>query len=276
MVKLVLLGIHGVGNADTGFYDQFENQLATSLSRAGIDHSDYAFHGILYSSLFEKEEDKISEMTASLKYPRLRRFISHWLGDALAYQMGVSTGLRIDFYQQVHQLIEQELLELVETEGIDASTPVLVIGHSLGAYIISNYIWDRQRDHPESQSLVDMATLSGIVSLGCNIPILTLGFNYDKLYPIALPGSAITDNPAIQWNNLYSSYDPLSLPLEDFYSAATEAQQQTLTKITDIQLNLGGLVSKYTPFSHLNYWTDKQVIKQITNQISQLLSDIAN
>jgi hypothetical protein len=271
MVKLVIVAIHGIGNPQSDYYDKFQRKLENSLSKQGIGSHDYVFKGIHYSKVFEEEADKISAMTKGFRWKSLRRFVTHSLGDALAYQLGVSTPNRIDFYRIVHDKIDQELRDLVDQNDIDENTPIMFVAHSLGAYIISNYIWDKQREFKDSSKLIEMGSLCGLVTLGCNIPILTLGFDYEKLYPITLPGYAIEDNPQIKWMNVYDKNDPLSIPMEDFYSYENEDQERTLSKIEDIEMNVGNLIVRYTPYSHTKYWNDSEFIDLLREHIIKLL-----
>lgn len=271
MVKLVIVAIHGVGNPEPDYYDKFERKLQKSLRKSNIDAQDYIFRGIHYSKIFEKEADKISAMTEKLNWKGLRRFISHYLGYALAYQAGVISASRIDFYKLVHDRIDRELDDLESEEGISKDTPILFVAHSLGAYIVSNYIWDKQKLHQNNTKLNEMGSLCGLITIGSNIPILTLGFDYDKLLPITLPGYGIEDNEQIKWINVIDKNDPLSVPMEGFFSDGNENQNRTKEKIVDIEMNVGNLLVQRTPISHTKYWNDSKFIDLLKDRILDLI-----
>ena len=62
----------------------------------------------------------------------------------------------------------------------DQQAPVVIIGHSLGCHVISNYIWDAKRNKgiwSATNRPTDFQKLGTAVyffSAGCNIPILIL------------------------------------------------------------------------------------------------------
>jgi hypothetical protein len=153
----------------------------------------------------------------------------------------------------------------------------VVIAHSLGAYIISNYIWDRQNKDPEGYGTTDfeaMKTLAGIVTFGCNIPLFMLAF--DEIQCIAFPPSGLSDfflgaNPqdvasAARWLNFYDPDDVLGYPLANLSPSYEDSV------IEDIAINAGGILYSWNPLSHSHYWTDNNMTKPVAEMLSGLLA----
>ena len=79
----------------------------------------------------------------------------------------------------------------------------MVIAHSFGTQIISNYIWDPQTEanytrkkrgmNPYGKSDFErMKTLAGIITFGCNIPLFSLA--YDKIVSMEFPPNALVQH----------------------------------------------------------------------------------
>ena len=97
-----------------------------------------------------------------LDWRRVREFVVHNFGDAVAYQRdSVREG---SAYTAVHRIISSRLRAL-KTALADRTAPIMVVAHSLGAHMMSNYIWDRQRRRRgEPDALEDIPTLVSVIS----------------------------------------------------------------------------------------------------------------
>ena len=85
----------------------------------------------------------------SLDWRRAREFVVHNFGDAIAYQRDVPKGS--DAYKMVHTIVSSNVKEIGK-DLPDAKAPIVVIAHSLGAQIMSDYIWDRLLAHRKDPS----------------------------------------------------------------------------------------------------------------------------
>ncbi len=163
--------------------------------------------------------------------------------------------------------------------------PLVVIAHSLGAQIISNYIWDRQAEANATRrkrgmnrygrtDFERMKTLAGIVTFGCNIPLFSLA--YDKIVSIEFPPKALVQHfpnktaaaklrKAAQWLNFYDPDDVLGYPLQPL----SESYAKTVSE--DKPINAGGMFSSWNPLSHSEYWTDNDFTKPVATMLSNLL-----
>ena len=82
--------------------------------------------------------------------------------------------------------------------------PLVVLAHSIGGHIMSNYIWDIQKKRPivepGANKFERMETLAGIITFGCKIPLFT--FALKDIVPITLPGG-------VKWLNYFDPDDVL-------------------------------------------------------------------
>jgi hypothetical protein len=190
----------------------------------------------------------------------LRKFVITVLGDASAYQKTDQGENRT--YEKIHSLIAQKVSEVVSDPGnaVSGNTPVVLLAHSLGGHIMSNYIWDRQKAPVTSQSdLENLKTLSGIITFGCNIPLFT--FVYTPIVPIEFPPKSLSPElrELAKWLNYYDSDDILSYPLKCINAAYDRIVDE------DIAINVGSIFSSWNPASHSEYWTDKDFINPVAD-----------
>ena len=157
----------------------------------------------------------------------------------------------------------------------------MVLAHSLGGHIMSNYIWDRQCGRQPSLLLPlwPIPTLAGLVTFGCNIPLFALAYRAAK--PIDLPGSAITKPEVIdatRWLNFTDKDDVLGWPLRPLYAKdypdLTPAQQQTVNKLEDYEIRVGSFATGWTPAAHDGYWTDDDFVSPVADYLQRLLAAI--
>ena len=149
-MSLGVLVVHGMGRQEPGFAEGLRAAVSARLG-AGVD-------------AVESGRKRCGRQSSSRARPRcgtrwrrrsipaavrsssigcwVREFVLHNFGDATAYQRDhhiESAG------QLIHQRISNAIEMLAERLG-DPSAPIVVMAHSLGGHIMSNYIWDRQ--HP--------------------------------------------------------------------------------------------------------------------------------
>ncbi|MBW3543825.1 MAG: hypothetical protein KY476_26550, partial [Planctomycetes bacterium] len=212
-----------------------------------------------------------------LDYVRLRRFVISALGDAAAYQQ-VGTAAN-NTYQLVHERIRlgiQDLSAAVRSDrlqpvssGNDAPVPLVIMAHSLGGHIVSNYIWDvqqrRRRGGTAGSDFEDFETLSGMVTFGCNVPLFT--FAYSQVVPIEFPPASLpTDLRAkAKWLNFYDPDDVLGYPLKTINAAYAAVVTE------DLPINAGGVLSSWNPASHEGYWTDNDFTRPVAAFLAEFL-----
>jgi hypothetical protein len=272
--------IHGMGAQKPGFSAGLTKEL---ISRLGSAAGRFVWKEVYWADVLEAPEDRLWKAMGAAKEPNgksirldwvaIRHFVVHNFGDALAYHRdsGGSSA-----YVRVHKVISTTLAEL-ESELDDGKSPIVVLAHSLGAHMMSNYIWDRQNwSGPDADSLTSIANLVGLVTFGCNIPLFSLDF--DVATPIDLPGPGITRprlKTASRWLNFLDRDDVLAWPLKPLYQTdrrkLSASKQATVNRIEDYEINVGGFTTSWNPAAHAGYWTDNDFTKPAAAYLKRIL-----
>jgi hypothetical protein len=274
--RIRLVVIHGMGAQQKDFADAL---MADVLSRVGADASRVVWKPIYWAEVLEPRESALWTAMAGARDPAgksvaldwvsARQFVIHNFGDALAYHRGAGKGTP---YVKVHAVISDALASVAAAVQ-DPDAPLVVLAHSLGAHMISDYIWDRQ--HGRGLNVyADVRNLVALVTFGCNIPLFSLDF--DVATPIDLPGPGITKQALIdvsRWLNFLDRDDVLGWPLKPLYAGPllTARQRGTVDRIEDHEINVGGFVTSWNPASHNNYWTDSDFTKPLAEYLGALL-----
>jgi hypothetical protein len=259
-----VLVVHGMGVQTADFADAFIADMKARLLRLGVEESCVAWRAGWWADVITDREDALwRAMSArhTLRWDALRRFVVSHFGDAIAYQR--VPGERVDMYRRIHGRLREQLAGLREQMGDDR--PIVVLAHSLGAAIVSNYTWDEQRSPTPGTSATErMRTLAGLVTFGSNIPLFTLAL--DEIVPIAFPGPDLA--PALarsaRWLNFFDADDVLGWPLRPLSPRYAEAVT------ADIQIDVGNAFRAWNPLSHEDYWTDDD----FTTPVAELLRDL--
>lgn len=283
--KLGVLVIHGMGNQESNFANGLINEVNARMEKKGISSAQIAWQAVWWAPvLSEKQESLLRRMQEKndLDMMKLRRFVIHSLADAVAYQQVKTAKAQINVYNEIHTIVAKAM-KLLRTaihqdfrEKTKKEVPLVVIGHSLGCHIISNYIWDLQKKKgkPKSGNAFErMETLAGMYTFGCNIPMFT--FAYNALKPIEFPPKTLSAHlPGLkpdqikelaQWLNFYDPDDILGYPLKQI------SKEYDATVNRDIPINAGGLFTSWNPVSHTAYWEDDNLTKPLTQGIYDLL-----
>ncbi|CAH0343817.1 chemotaxis protein [Bacillus sp. CECT 9360] len=269
--KLAVAIIHGIGNTTQEFavdmISMINQEFDKRLHHLVQNPSSYLIiQPVHWAKVFADREEQLLEdivVKSGLDFQTLRRFIIHYLGDAIAYQP-VETAKHN--YQRVHDQIGAHLNILAETAGNEA--PLCVISHSLGSVIASNYFYDLQFKEQEVTSVVNEAsplekgdTLTLFYTLGSSLPLWSLRYHdFDR--PINIPSSKLEDfHPGLtgEWINFYDKDDILGYPLR----TASESYHKTVNE--DREVNIGNVFTSWNPLSHFRYLTDKDVIEPIVD-----------
>jgi hypothetical protein len=284
MTRIGVLVVHGMGRQKKDFSEGLRTAL---LDRLGADAWRIEWKEVLWAPILEPREadlwDAMQRATNPAGVPirldqtTIRGFVLHNFGDATAYQ-------RDEDVESAGQLIHQRVSNAVEdlqTALGDPAAPVVVLAHSLGGHIMSNYIWDRQHHAQPSAVLPKwpIPTLAGLITFGCNIPLFALAFRDAK--PINLPGASITKpevRDVVRWLNFLDQDDVLGWPLRPLYTkdadGLNDAQRITISKLEDYEINVGGLLTGWNPASHDGYWEDDDFVEPVAEYFAQLLSAI--
>ena len=287
-MNIGILTIHGVGSQNIEFATPFQNLVNSKL---GKDADQFIWQEIFWANLLLERENHLWESMKlaqqvngepfPLDYSRIRQFLVHNVGDALAYnRMSSRVSSKGNAYDLIHNKVGEELEALLgclkEKEGNQDIYPIVVIAHSLGATIMSDYIWDRQQSQKVSVLRKPIDTLAGFITFGSTIPLFCLG--YESPAPIDFP---VKDDwpakrkKAIRWLNFVDRDDVLGWPLKSFYSSnikqLTEEQIRTTELIEDYEINVGGGLSSWNPLCHQRYWTDKDFANHVSKYLKTIM-----
>jgi hypothetical protein len=269
-MKLAVVITHGMGT-DTmpGFADGLIAELTHRIASAGKSAEAVAFAPVYWADITQSAQQRYLEaarQAAELNFMSVRHFVVGALGDAAAYQRVDDP---VDSVQgEIHARVRDAIHDLYVTQLNEAAVPLVVMAHSLGGHILSNYIWDLQHDNVPRKGLSGFErfwTHAGMVTFGCNIPLFT--FAHRKVVPIDFPGPRLDKATAklARWYNYFDSDDVLGYPLKPLsvaYSRVVDA---------DIEVNVGGLLSSWNPISHTKYWTDDSFTKPVAEFLTVFL-----
>jgi hypothetical protein len=112
----------------------------------------------------------------------------------------------------------------------------------------------------------DLQSLSGIITLGCNIPVFTFRFHPFQIRPIPFPceGLPAPFKGKTEWLNFFSPFDPLAFPLKPL----SPTYEKCVTE--DIPVWCGEGLTFLTPYSHSGYWTNRRVVDRTVRMIRRL------
>ena len=273
--KLGIIAIHGMGKTKVDFAEDLEEILAQHLGQE--IWKEIHFDTVYYQHLLQFNESRVWRNmqrlpSTKLRWSQLRKFMLFGFSDAVSLEH--KNEAEGSVYKRTQHVISDILLRTKRNlEG--KHPPVIIIAQSLGGQVISNYIWDSQvkagiwqKDVNDSlyiksfdsdeEEFMALKTMRFLFTTGCNIPIFVSGF--DKIEPFKKDEM----HPDFQWKNYYDRDDILGWPLKPLSS---EYEQL----VEDVEIDSGTVLTGFTPFSHLNYWSDPDFHKPLMKAIRSLL-----
>lgn len=271
--KLAVIIIHGLGMQPQNYAESFVHLLRkayTEVSDISSSESHLDIEPVFWADLIEEKEKELYNSLVipyDLHYKQLRRFIIHYLADAVAYQP-MDTGNQN--YDAVHKTISLALNKLSNKIGHNA--PLCVISHSLGTVIASNFFYDLQNPSNRKPAVINPGsalergdTLTNFYSLGTTLPLWSMRYrNFDK--PIQVPSfRAETYYPGLEgeWVNFYDKDDILAYPLRSVDRAYESAVKE------DIEINAGDWMSSWNPICHSGYLTSDKLTRRIAESLAR-------
>ena len=276
--KLAVLVVHGMGTQKENDFHQCVDGMQRAFNEEwrtlSVDPGQIKWERGYWGDILQVHETELLEKKlgqSRLDWIKLRHFVVDNLGDVVAYQR--VPGSEKSFYCQIHNRIGRQIREL-RAQLEDESTPFCVIAHSLGAYIMSDHIWDRQsakskgRPDPLGQTPFErLESLASIISFGCNIAVLSLAL--DPYVGISFPPATLPAELAAKarWLNLYDPDDVLGYPVKPLCPEYTANDH-----IEDRCINVGGIFTSWNPFCHDHYWEDPDLIKPAARQLAEIVN----
>jgi hypothetical protein len=264
--ELGIVIVHGIGIEQPDFAHNFIAAMHERLDDLGIAADTIQWQPAYWADLLNTRERDLWNALArdyDLDWVTIRKFFINLFADAIAYQR--VPGDHPDMYRQIHQRMHDHLVQLRAALG-QRDTPLVIIAHSLGSVIMSNYIWDEQHGKGLGTTpFARMETLAGFVTFGSPIPLFTLAL--DDVISIAFPPPTL---PAplrehAKWFNFFDADDVLGYPLKPLSPSYAQAVS------ADLEINVGNLFTAWTPIAHTAYWTDNDFMAPVAHLIRDLV-----
>ncbi|MEL6321820.1 MAG: hypothetical protein AAFQ57_14415 [Cyanobacteria bacterium J06626_14] len=294
--KIAIAVVHGIGKTNPSFKDEndpkkFVGGIAPRLKKAFAKEletispqadADLIFEPVYWADVLQDFQDELYDRLnirdRVSQFFGLRDFIFHSLADSVAYQPTFPQPSSEDggvgdpnIYRNVHEVFAWTLNRLSRRTGTDA--PLCIIGHSMGAAIATNYIWDAQKNRfpPNSGDtpLENVATLSALYTFGSQIPFWAMRFsNFGT--PPQIPSPTVTTyypNLTGEWLNFYDRHDLLGYPIRDINDTYRQL-------VTEQEVSVGGLLKGWNTLSHNEYWTSTDVTHAIARSLARIWKQI--
>lgn len=274
--KVAVAVIHGIGsqaNKTPQVSDQrtFSADLYKKLERVAgrrLLARDIVWREIFWADILQWRQDmyldQIEDRVAMGPFNARKLLVSNF-ADALAFSRRGSA------YDDLQERIRRTVQDLRGDCGAD--TPLVILAHSFGGRIMSNYLWDLQTE-PGRQlpdPFENMQTVARFVTFGCNLPLFSFSFPVEEVAPIGFPGSALPARYFNEpwWTNYFDPQDLLAYPIAPIGPKyeALEANGE----LQDISVNVGGLTSRWNTLSHDEYWTGRQFYKPVGEMLKRLI-----
>jgi len=279
--KLGVLIIHGVGSQDDCFAQPMMKDLEGKIS----NYNEICWKSVWWAPvLIKREKDLLDKLFPEENRPhcclrlrywifKLRKFVVDYVGDAAAYRYVPDSDTQTnETYNQIHAKVHDAIANLRKELG-NADKPVIVMAHSLGSVIMSDYIWDRQNWDRQKKTRDDrygktpferMETMVGFITFGSPIPLFTLA--YDPVVSIKFP-PPFSENlkSKAKWLNFYDIDDVLGWPLKPLSKSYEACVSE------DKPINVGGIFAFWNPRCHNEYWTDNNFTEPVAQYISEIL-----
>lgn len=255
-----------MGKIKLSYFSDLEDELK---KRLGNDWTRISFQNVQYAPILQKPQkklwrDMITTEENDIDSTKLRQFFLYGFGDAgsLEYSGRNDKVTYLKVQKQIQTALKHAYLDFDK----DNSKPVVIIAQSLGCQVISNYLWDAQKDKnifentdsidPNLLDFLRLKSLKQLVTTGCNIPLFIGGIKNRQCFG--------KPNDQFKWDNYYDPDDVLGWPLKQL--------GPSFNIVNDHDINAGGVLTSWNPFSHGKYWSDSDVIRPLANTLMNFLT----
>ncbi|MCP3673026.1 MAG: hypothetical protein GY829_00950 [Gammaproteobacteria bacterium] len=271
-MKLAIAVIHGMGSEDQHFSVELKHRITEEYVKEeeGRREEDLIFQEIYWGDLVNDQQQSLLDKAnykKDLTYMNLRELFVDYLGATLAY--------RTSMYDAIHSRVKENLAKLCNHRRVDPeNTPLVILAHSFGSVIMSDYIYDMQKKQAEAadhkidgtSNFEQFRTMAGFITFGTPMALFSLQENSDFAKPINIVGAALPENiqSRVKWNNYYDKDDIIAYPMKGI----NDAYGEVITG--DYEINVGGAASSWNPACHNGYWEDKDFYKPVAQYFSEL------
>lgn len=265
--KLGIFIIHGMGSPEASYAEGLIRRLTERLEPAA--RQEVEFESCYWAPILQEQQDVTWRRllkSGDLDAKALRKWVLSALGDPAAYLAGFFKTSK-PIYGEIHECVRSGLSRLAARLRNPGRKPLMVLAHSLGSVIVSNYIWDHNHKNPIGKTPFErMETLTSLITYGSNIPLFLPPSPPIKC--IRFPGGALPAHllPVARWKNVYDPDDVLGYPLANIWDDPQG------TKIEDIAINAGIWPVSESPFSHTLYDRDDDFLDLVEAEIRAVLA----
>lgn len=261
-MKLIILTIPGIGSKKPTYSQPlYDDLLARFYGTPLYDKFKIVEALPFFRTEMDQHQDELMARLGEHNHLggvlSLRKFVLEAFGDGVTYEYNAQAP--DSNYRKAHlhlkERIEYANNLLLEHPGAQ----LVIVASSLGAHILSNYIYDAQKGNigiftdeaPTAKN--NLENLAYLATIGCNIPLFISGLPKEKIVPIRKP-----THPLFRWDNFYDKDDVLGWPLKYI----NEAYQKL---VTDHEVNTGAYVG-----SHVRYWDDNEFTKPFARRCLEI------
>ncbi len=140
--ELAIAVIHGMGSQNRGFSDAMKDEINKRVGEAKA--SKIRWEEIYWADVLEPRQKaylKRAKAGNDLDFVGLRKFVISALGDASAYRK--TPDAKDMTYRNIHKRVRDVIGKL--DDSATPPVPLIIMAHSLGGHIISNYIFNKLR-----------------------------------------------------------------------------------------------------------------------------------
>lgn len=251
-----------MGSKKTGYSKGLEYDIRRFSKGTELEDNFRVFETLPFSStnidLNQEELFRRLDAQNELDQVSLRRFAISSFGDAVTFERNAEQDNSV--YRKIHTYLKSEIEEVNRLLEMEENGKLAIVASSLGAHIISTYIWDADKskrifeDDPANKNN-DLKNLNYLATIGCNIPLFISGLNESKIFAFD------KRNDEFIWDNFYDRDDILGWPLK-------QISHSYQNMVTDFEINTGLYLG-----SHLRYWDDNDFTRPFTKRLLSLLKN---
>jgi len=272
--QIAVAVVHGMGSADQHYSVELKHRVTESYLRGNKRRSDtdLVWQEIYWGDLVQERHArtlKAVNYRNDLAYPGLRELFVDYLGTSLAYRP--QSGFPV--YPALHGRVKEQLAKLATHRRIDQEkTPLVLLAHSFGSVILSNYIYDLQIEQARIGGLVpgltafeQFQTLAGFITFGSPLAVYA-DQPGDFNRAIRVAGSQVPEamRSHVKWLNFYDKDDIIAYPLKGINDAYAKAVTD------DIEINVGSAATSWNPGCHNGYWEDPDFYRPVATYLGEL------
>ena len=283
--RIGVLLTHGMGDPQPDFADGLIRRLRKTLGR---DAADVDFEPCHWAPVLQKSQDRVWQKLVDggreMDMKRMRRWIVSAFGDPVGYLSGyMQDGAPV--HLKVHECVRDALARLAARLDGPETAPLVVLAHSLGSVVTSNYIWNEERASGELRPAGSgvsgelaatkriavgrtpferMESLVTLVTYGSTIPLFLPPI--EPLECIRFPRQMLPAQlrAVARWLNVYDPDDLLGYPI----AAAWDDLHGS--RIDDVTVNIGLFPLSETPFTHTLYDRDGSFLELVVKEVRKV------